>query len=128
MISLATLPTATAQEVFDQSALHLLTQNQKANQPIQNGRYSSKQFVCKYRLGDLKCAAGCFISDEEYSYEEFEFQTWGELKTAGRVPQEHHALISALQNVHDNKSVEDWKKELAALGLSLGLCVNVVNQ
>lgn len=60
MITLKTLPNASAQQVFDQVAAHLLTQKEKA-----------KQFnTCKYRVEHrdkvLKCAAGCLIGDDEY--------------------------------------------------------------
>ena len=57
MITLKTLGKATAQEVFDQVATHLLTQNER----------SLDGASCSYRNCDgLKCAAGCLISDDEY--------------------------------------------------------------
>lgn len=56
-ITLSNLHEATAQQVFDQAALHLLTQNRK----------SKEDTKCAYRTKEgLRCAAGCFISEEEY--------------------------------------------------------------
>ncbi len=125
MISLATLPLSSAQEVFDQGALHLLTQNKKCHQVSKNG-WGSTSDVCMYRFEGLKCVGGCFISDEEYD-PSMEENTWKDLIRAERVPKDHDNLITILQNIHDNKPVEDWKKELAALGLSLNLRVDMVN-
>ncbi len=54
-ITLATLPEATAQEVYSQVRKHLLTQKMKS---IEEGK------GCVYRGPDgLMCAAGCLISD-----------------------------------------------------------------
>ena len=60
MITLKTLPQATAQEVFDQITQHLLQQGKAAK---------SVTGACRYRIetaeGILKCAAGCLIADDE---------------------------------------------------------------
>ena len=62
MITLKTLPQATAQEVFDQVTQHLLKQGKAAR---------SGTGACRYRVetrGEiLKCAAGCLIADDEYA-------------------------------------------------------------
>lgn len=109
MITLASLPTASAQEVFDQVARHLLTQNRQAKNTHGNCRY-------RYRpLHDcenvLKCAAGCLIDDSEYQ-ESFEGWAWCDLPNA---PKKHVALICALQVIHDNREPEIWKEELSKL-------------
>jgi hypothetical protein len=58
MITLETLPQATAQEVFDQVATHLLTQRQR----------STTKGNCAYRGDDgLKCAAGCLLGPDDGS-------------------------------------------------------------
>jgi hypothetical protein len=120
MITLKTLHRATAQEVFDQAAKHLLTQNRKCENP--DGK-------CKYRLilsdGEaLKCAAGCFISDDEYK-ESLEDIPWGVLVGGGSVDETHSDLIDRLQYIHDNYPVERWEPRLAYLAEKLGLQFNI---
>lgn len=99
-ITLATLPEATEQEVFDYVATHLLTQNQKAQTP--NGS-------CRYRVDGLSCAAGCLIADEEYDEKVMEERSWGLLWSKERVPSTHSELISKLQRVHDQEPVSMWR-------------------
>jgi hypothetical protein len=84
-ISLKSLPFATSQEVFDQVAYHLLTQNLKA----------SSGGICQYKFGKLKYAAGCLISEDEYK-EEFEGNVWGILVDRKLVPRNHLELIKKL--------------------------------
>lgn len=105
MITLKTLPQATAQEVFDQVKNHLLEQGVKA---ITSG--SIKR--CRY-LTDigLKCAAGCFIAGDEYS-PEMEGLAWSELVANAQVPDFHLHLIRALQQVHDDYYPAQWVNEL----------------
>lgn len=102
MITLATLPNATAQEVFDQVAAHLLQQNKKSGQADGS---------CMYRYGELKCAAGCLIGDDEYR-EEYEGVQWAFLVQDGTVPSAHEDLIDALQGVHDSYDPSAWRKHL----------------
>lgn len=103
MITLATLKDATAQQVFDQVKEHMLKQNNRSVDI--NGH-------CAYRgLNGLKCAAGCLISDDEYT-QYFEGNTWSDLVIIGMVNQSNSGLITALQNVHDHELVEDWNNEL----------------
>ena len=114
-ITLSTLPQATAQEVFNQVVDHLLTQNQKS--------YTSHG-GCLYRGPDnLKCAAGCLISDEEDN-PDWEGRGWGVLVEEGLVPATHCELICALQGIHDSCSVEDWPSFLKALANEKGLSFN----
>ncbi len=102
MITLKTLPQATAQEVFDQVARHLLTQGKKSIS--ENNQY------CMYRgFNDTKCAAGCLIADDEYR-SEFEIKTWAELVIGGYVvSKNHYVLITKLQDIHDCHEPEDWR-------------------
>lgn len=104
MITLKTLPQATAQEVFDQCATHLLAQGRKARTPEHSD--------CVYRNADgLKCAAGCFIGDDEYE-PSFEGKTWYGLIRAHLVPRVHPSLITDLQWVHDGTDVSEWPERL----------------
>lgn len=106
MITLNTLKDATAQEVFDQVAEHLLTQN----------RTSFDGQSCKYRIvlenkDILKCAAGCLIGDDEYN-PDFEGRTWKRLVSLGLVPLAHAELIKDLQKVHDLINFTNWNTTL----------------
>jgi hypothetical protein len=101
MITLKTLPEATAQEVFDQIALHMLNQRKK----------SGDDANCYYRHNDLKCAAGCLIADDEYS-ENMECLDWSDLAIERIVPMKHSRMIRKLQRIHDGGRPEDWKDRL----------------
>lgn len=107
MITLKTLPQATAQEVFDQVATHLLKQNQKA---------INVDGCCMYRApSGLKCAAGCLIGDDEYT-SEFEYEGWSLLVEDQRlVPDNHLDLILALQRIHDHYDPSLWQEKLSIL-------------
>lgn len=103
MITLATLPQATAQQVFDQVAEHLLKQKLIS---------VDDQGICQYRgPAGLKCAAGCLIGDDEYK-EYFESFSWRELFNMGYVPENHLELIKELQRLHDGVSTNAWKDAL----------------
>lgn len=102
MITLKTLPSATAQEVFDQVAIHLLTQNRRSY---------IKGAGCVYRNGDtppLKCAAGCLIADDELHMVS-ELRKWSSLVRTRAVPAEHYELIAKLQRVHDMHPEFAWR-------------------
>lgn len=111
MITLKTLPQASAQEVFDQIKNHLLTQNKKSSHEELNLDIGIPITVCKYKTiqdgKTLKCAAGCLISDEEYE-ETMEGQPWGYLITDNKVPDNHANLIAKLQLIHDKKPASHW--------------------
>ncbi len=113
MITLKTLPQATAQEVFDQVAKHLLTQMKKSVAKRAAESASDSKDYCMYRGFDgTKCAAGCLISDDEYKLE-FENHNWSHLfGTKYLVPKEHGHLIMKLQNIHDCYEPEDWRVKL----------------
>ena len=102
MITLKTLPQATAQEVFDQITQHLLKQGRQA---------ISMTGACQYRTeqaeGVLKCAAGCLIADDEYN-RMFESLAWNNLVYERKVPSAHCQLVCDLQKIHDREFPEDW--------------------
>lgn len=108
---------ATPQEIFDFAANHLLTQNQK----------SIRGTGCKYKSHkNLKCAAGCFISDDRYS-KSFETNTWDVVsKELGMVNQWH--LVRDLQVIHDHTYVIQWKSELKILANKHDLNSNILEQ
>ena len=99
-ICLATLDKATAQEVFDQVAVHMFKQNARSVREIDE--------QCQYRgYGGLMCAAGCLIADDEYS-PAMEGFSWDSLAVTGKVPKAHQDLILLLQEIHDHTPLEHW--------------------
>ncbi len=99
-----------AQEVFDTSAEHLLTQMKKSIVKIVDGFNR-----CVYRSPEgLKCAAGPFIPDSVYN-DSFEQTPWHVLVNKDMVPDTHSCLIERLQRIHDNFKPEEWLKLLESL-------------
>jgi hypothetical protein len=119
MITLKTLPKATAQEVFDQVVQHLLTQmktSRSGDSLSGNG--------CRYRSGTLKCAAGCLIGDDEYNAGLMEQSDWYSLVLKKTVPNAHLTLISELQRIHDNSPPRTWTDQLKNIGVKFNLQFN----
>lgn len=116
VITLKTLPDATAQDVFDQAARHLLAQKQAAMDDASG--------VCYYRKGELMCVAGRFIADDEYD-EAIELRGWLELVGDGQVPAAHGELLNSLQGVHDLTSADAWRGELLEIADQYELNTNV---
>lgn len=107
MITLATLSKATAQEVFERVANHLLTQNKKS---------TGLDFSCKYRgLNNTKCSVGSLISDDEYKCE-FEGMRWHTIVVKYEITQAHLRLIMELQKIHDYIDICNWKCWLITTG------------
>lgn len=110
-ITLKTLAQATEQQVFNQVVNHLLTQNQQS---------LSAGGDCLYRAEGLKCAAGCFIGDDEYKAT-MEDMIWSSLVIEGVVPQAHKVLITAFQRIHDGSLPEFWPDKFRQLAEDNGL-------
>lgn len=116
MITLKTLPQATAQQVFDQVVNHLLTQKEK----------SDHSGACYYRSErdgkKLMCAAGCLIGDDEYKIEMDrpmgkDGTGWFSIAAKYCIPLIHGDLIYALQLIHDGEMVENWEQLLKELAV-----------
>lgn len=120
MITLKTLPQATAQEVFEQGARHMLMQGE----PCIND-----EGHCVYRSGELKCVGGCFISDGEYKTS-MESKVWEVLMEERLVPCDHHELIGEMQSIHDEfKDFPDlWQRELFSLGSRFNLNTDFIKE
>lgn len=140
-LTLATLPEATAQQVFDHVARHLLKQGAPS--------MASDGAGCRYR-GDKgrACAAGCLMSDAEYQALDkhvapdpdlpgasIEGKDWHQLMDHGHVPETHWPLIVALQAVHDealdsapDQVVPLWRTELRNVASSYGLDATVLDE
>ena len=127
MITLKTLKNSTKQEVFDQVVNHLLTQRKQCKtMTFERSDYFELPSggICAYRNGEgLKCAAGCFIADDEYK-ESFEGQKWMNLVDRGCVPLEHSRLITDVQYIHDEKNPEDWDEYLKSYAKNYSLEYN----
>jgi hypothetical protein len=106
-ITLKTLPKATAQQVFNQVANHLLTQNKQSTSSIK----------CSYRgNGGLMCAAGCLIDEKEYN-KAMEDVSWCGLVLNGTAPVQHVELINKLQSVHDSNIPAYWPAKLKEVAM-----------
>ncbi|AND75149.1 hypothetical protein pf16_226 [Pseudomonas phage pf16] len=130
-ITLANLAAATAQQVFDQVAAHLLHQNAKA-QKVREGTTIND---CMYRgENGTKCAAGCLIADDEYKPEmdkedAVRGTSWPSLITRKLVPSTpHDRLIRALQHVHDDHEPINFKRELHRTAEEFGLNTDVLDK
>lgn len=112
-ITLATLPDATEQEVFDHVVRGLGAQGFLQSVEVKNSD------SCAYRGADgRKCAAGHCMSDVEYAalqartysrhndkeHPGIEGWTWEDLLDLGIVPGSHKSLIGLLQNAHDQST------------------------
>jgi hypothetical protein len=131
-ITLATLHLSTAQEVFDQVANHLLTQNKQSKKEpkLMPGDSDAYTPDCLYRgPGGLKCSIGCLMSDEEYSLE-----MEGKLLSAKIFKklivdfEKHDYLTKCLQSLHDSEEVSNWKLLLRELGQRESLNTEVLNK
>lgn len=122
-ITLKTLHEATLQQIFDQVATHLLTQNAQSGKMDDDG-----QFACLYRSEHgLKCAAGCLIADDEY-HPKMEGDNWYELMIGGLVPTHFNDEIRTLQRIHDEHDPEAWPNELKKFATEHGLSTTIVEQ
>jgi hypothetical protein len=124
MITLATLPNASAQEVFDHIVNHLRIQKERC--------YDSNQDKCVYRLvtpnGDvLRCAAGSLMTAEEYR-PEFDINpesgggtSWPSIVKNFKLSNIHLGLIFDLQRIHDLDDVENWEKRFDEVAQQQGV-------
>lgn len=119
MITLRTLERATAQEVFDQVAKHLLKQGERS---------TGKHGFCAYRGNDgMMCAAGCLIGPKEYR-KKFEGYDWTDMVRYHQVCSTHKTLILDLQYIHDNSKPARWSHSLEALAKEHDLNAEVLNK
>lgn len=119
MITLKTLPQATAQEVFDQVVLHLLAQGERSVGDVNGSR-------CLYRGSNgLKCAAGCLIGDDEYV---ITMEGWGWDSIVPEYgPMAHFHLILDLQGIHDYEDPDHWQSRLRSYAIDHDLSTEAVN-
>ena len=109
-------------DIFNIGAIHLLTQN----------RMSGVVGNCKYRENhihnnEIKCGAGPFIDDEEYS-EKMEGKTFDQVNNDFKLgySEEQVHLIVKLQHIHDFIIIQRWKGELIELAQRFNLDPSLV--
>lgn len=116
----------TKQEIFDQVARHLLTQNERAISSNGNCQYHSKD--------GLKCAVGALIPDNLYN-QAFENRKVGYLLAAwkeimrkiGLDEKEHALLLYALQGIHDCTEPCVWRGQLERVAQKFELSDSVLS-
>ena len=108
MITLSNINEFTNQQIFEQCAKHLINQGKQSKGKV--------AVSCKYREGNLKCAVGCFISDDEYSADMEGWEVW-ELITDfyPDVDSSKTTLLRELQVIHDTHIPAEWKELLLHL-------------
>lgn len=133
-VTLATLPEATAQDVFNQVATHLLTQKKRSTAMHANG-----DSFCVYRTDNgLMCAAGCLIANNEYKPmmdtclmvpDVSNCDTnWKQLIKQAMVPFNHGKMIRELQVIHDEVDVSGWKRRLILFAIDWELTLPPIFQ
>lgn len=120
-ITLATLSDATAQEVFDQVVVNLLSLYAKNTKS-----FDDDCGYCMYRWDGLKCAAGCLIGDDEYEVE-FEDKGWDTLIKENKVPESHCLLIENLQKIHDRLKPHEWIEPLRRIAANFDLNTTILD-
>lgn len=98
-----------AQEIFDTVVTHLRTQGRRA--------FSDKT-GCSYRAeGGLKCAVGCLIPDDAYSYKMEGYMAHELLDKYGDQLSQlrgHGELLRSLQRTHDDSN--NWSGGFSSRG------------
>lgn len=104
MITLAKFNEVSEQQIFNQVVAHLRKQGVQS---------INDKGVCAYRgAGGKMCAAGCLISDDEYTPlmdDNGDGLDWEVGVIRGIFPEEHAELIKALQSVHDSHEI-NWER------------------
>lgn len=113
----------TKQEIFDFVAKFLIKQNQRS---VENSQ-------CLYRgPGDLKCAVGCLMTDEEYD-KNYEGLDVGSLISRDYLParlKSECVLLVSLQTAHDRAYdfQTDFKPNMEKVARLYELSMEVFNQ
>lgn len=107
----------TKQEIFEYICNHLLSQKTKCyNNKSKSGN------GCLYRSGNLKCAVGCLIPDEEYVPQMEAKDAFYLCRSFyNNVTEDMIDFLLMLQKIHDKLEPQYWKDNLIALGEELNL-------
>lgn len=131
VITLATLPQASLQDIFNQVAIHLLTQNKKSQVTMLYKPTNKPEAYCVYRGPDnMCCAFGCLIADNEY-IPEFEHKGVKTLYVNNpQLPQlstRQLDFVAQLQNIHDHEDVSEWLSALKNLASEYNLTTKTLD-
>ncbi len=99
------------QQAFDIVAQHLLTQNQKSIRG--DGQ-------CVYRSGNLKCAVGCLIPDDQYQESFDEGKGISIVRLFGTIESPYgqiYDFLEELRAIHDDYDPEQWRGLLKSLAV-----------
>ena len=95
--------------IFNESKNHLLSQMKKSVAKIHSDP------TCAYHgPNGLKCAAGIFIPDSNYS-PKFEGNGWADWRISDGLDHKKIKLIKQLQMIHDSERPSRWKGKLNVL-------------
>lgn len=101
----------TEQEIFNTVVRHL----RKQGAPAQSGF----EGTCMYRApGGLKCAAGCLIPDEDYDPKFEGNSVFGPNVNpyfSKRFSNNQISLIRELQEIHDDRDIQNWEFDFKRL-------------
>ena len=116
-ITKAWVASATAQDIFNYVADHLITQNRKSlihTNPSLFGELKDEGVEWPEPI--LYCAAGCLLKDNEkvrsVVNDRCEFNSWEQLNKKGYAPNNQIELIDDLVIVHDRFDPEQWRVQL----------------
>jgi len=104
----------TAQEILNTIAQHLIKQGQKS--------WDLTGLTCRYHTKEgLSCAAGCLLSDDEYSpeMEGKRVEVIWHMLPKRLLP--HLSMIRDCQSIHDAFPAENWPFQLKVLAERLCL-------
>jgi hypothetical protein len=112
----------TNQELFTTVRRHLLKQNAKS---IQKQSMLTGDTICLYRHpSGLRCAIGCLIPDDKYKLTMESIGVSNEdVRLAAGIRDEQVNLARELQNLHDNRAVEDWPLLLDSMARDYSLVI-----
>lgn len=106
------------QETFNTIVRHLRAQGVKSHV----WDWQTQGYMCYYRRGDLKCAAGCLIPDELYK-PEMENNGILQVDKVFNLNLPDIALVSRMQRIHDNCHVRDWEHHFKMAAKEFNLVV-----
>jgi len=111
------LDSMTAQQVFDAACEHLLTQNAKSLNSIDED--------CIYNGNGVCCGAAPFIKEYHSDLDECALP-WADVVEQGYASSNHKSLIIDIQHIHDRYNVYEWKIELLGLSEQYNLKFNEI--
>jgi hypothetical protein len=105
----------TAQDVFDTVVLHLRKQGCKS--------LKNDESCCYRGENGTKCAVGCLISDDDYSYrmEKHSIRFLSKSFLSCKWMYEFYDLLFELQAVHDNEPIDFWEEQFVYIAKEFDL-------